>query len=104
MDYLFNGPSDMSLYMSDAEKFGLALPAPTKQADFEVWPANWPALQMFARLQTQWRTTMSGVSGLDYTAVLAMLRLYEVEEPQAMLEDLQVMEVQAIKILNKGAK
>lgn len=72
-----------------------------KVKDFEVWPENWPAVEMFLRCQTQWRTTMAGVSGLDYTAVKWLFRLYEVKDQPAVLEDLQVMEAAAIKILNK---
>ena len=87
--------------MADAKAFGLALPKIEAPEDFEVWPDNWPAVEMFLRCQTQWRTTASGVCGLDYTAVLAVFRLYEVEEPTTVLEDLQVMEAAAVKILNK---
>lgn len=56
---------------------------------------------MFLRLQTQWRTSMSGVVGLDYGAVQWMLRLYEVENQRSMLEDLQVMEGAALNMMNK---
>ena len=90
--------------MADAKAFGLALPEPDAPEHFEVWPDNWPAVEMFLRCQTQWRTTMSGVCGLDYTAVLAVFRLYEVEEPTTVLENLQVMEAAAVKILNKESK
>lgn len=68
---------------------------------FEVWEDNWPALEMFLRLQTQWRSTMSGVIGLDYSAVKWLFRLYEVEDQRAMLEDLQTMEVAAMQAINK---
>ena len=56
---------------------------------------------MFLRLQTQWRTSMSGVLGLDYVAVEWMLRLYEVDDQRSMLEDLQVMEGAALAQINK---
>ena len=56
---------------------------------------------MFLRLQTQWRTSMSGVLGLDYVAVEWMLRLYEVVDQRSMLEDLQVMEGAALTLINK---
>lgn len=68
---------------------------------FEVWEDNWPALEMFLRLQTQWRSTMSGVIGLDYSAAQWLLKLYEVEDQRAMLEDLQTMEVAAMQAINK---
>jgi len=55
---------------------------------------------MFLRVQTQWRTTMNGLLGLDYGAVAWLLRLYEVEDPRALLEDLQVMEAAALITIN----
>jgi len=56
---------------------------------------------MFLRVQTQWRTTMSGVIGLDYAALQWLFRLYEVEEPRSLLEDLQVMEAAAMVVINR---
>ena len=80
--------------------FGLALPEQARTDDFEVWEENWPVLDMFLRCQTQWRTTMSGVLGLDYAAVAWVLKLYEVEDQRALLEDLQVMEAAAMVTIN----
>lgn len=80
--------------------FGLALPEQARTDDFEVWEENWPVLEMFLRCQTQWRTTMSGVLGLDYGAVAWVLKLYEVEDQRSMLEDLQVMEAAAMATIN----
>jgi len=77
----------------------LALPE-QPSVDCEVWEENWPAVEMFLRVQTQWRTTMNGLLGLDYGAVAWLLRLYEVEDPRALLEDLQVMEAAALITIN----
>ena len=79
---------------------GLVLPEQPRTNDFEVWEENWPVLEMFLRCQTQWRTTMSGVLGLDYGAVAWVLKLYEVEDQRALLEDLQVMEAAAMATIN----
>ena len=65
-----------------------------------MWEENWPVVEMFLRCQTQWRTTMNGLLGLDYGAVAWLLRLYEVEDPRALLEDLQVMEAAALITIN----
>jgi hypothetical protein len=81
--------------------FGLALPEQDNTDDFEVWEENWPAMVMFLRCQTQWRTTMSGVIGLDYAAVQWLFRLYGVEDQRTLLEDLQTMEVAAMQAINK---
>ena len=79
---------------------GLVLPEQDRSDDFEVWEENWPVLEMFLRCQTQWRTTMSGVLGLDYAAVAWVHKLYEVEAQRALLEDLQVMEAAAMVTIN----
>ena len=56
---------------------------------------------MFLRCQTQWRIGISGIIGLDYTSVIEMIKLYLVEDTVAMLENLQIMEAAALKIINK---
>jgi len=56
---------------------------------------------MFLRCQTQWRVGMSGIIGLDYTSVIEMIKLYLVEDTVAMLENLQIMEAAALKVINK---
>lgn len=90
--------------MADAAAFGLALPQPDGPDDFEVWQENWPAVEMFLRCQTQWRTSMSGIVGMDYGALAWLFRLYEVEDPRSLLEDLQVMEGAVMQVLNKEQK
>lgn len=85
----------------DAAVMGVALPEQQADEDYEVMPDAWPAVQMFLRLQTQWRTTMNGLLGLDYSAVAWLLRLYEVEDQRSMLEDLQVMEAAVIAVLSR---
>ena len=87
---------------ADAATLGIVMPELPPE-DFEVFEENWPAVEMFLRLQTQWRTTMSGLLGLDYGAVAWLLRLYEVEDPRALLEDLQVMEAAALLSINRSS-
>lgn len=55
---------------------------------------------MFLRVQTQWRTTMNGVLGLDYGALAWLFKMYAVEDPRALLEDLQIMEAAAMMVIN----
>ena len=66
--------------------------AVSKSPDCEVWEENWEAVEMFLRLQTQWRVGINGLIGLDYGAAEWLFRLYAVHEPASLLEDLQVME------------
>tara|TARA_R100000781_G_scaffold26209_1_gene19309 strand:- start:2552 stop:2794 length:243 start_codon:yes stop_codon:yes gene_type:complete len=80
------------------------LPEAEPEKDFEVWQENWPAVELFLRVQTQWRTSMGGVTGLDYASVISTAKLYEVPDLPAVLEDLQVIEVTVMTALNKEAK
>lgn len=42
-------------------------------SDVEVWPDNALPVALFLELATQWRHGMNGITGLDYTAVVATL-------------------------------
>lgn len=59
---------------------------------------------MFLRCQTQWRSGPTGVIGLDYLALDLAFRLYEAEDPAAMLEDIQVIEGEVLMAAQKEAK
>lgn len=108
VDHWFNGDGgvnddlldDLAAYGADAS----ALPERfRKRPTYEVWPEHEDAVLMFLRVQTQWRTTSSGVMGLDYGVVLQMFDLYAVEKRQQVMEDLQVMESRAKELLNRAA-
>ena len=44
---------------------------------------------------------MSGIIGLDYTSVIEMIKLYNIENHTVMLENLQIMEAAVLKAMNK---
>ena len=69
--------------------------------DFEVWDDNWATVQMFLRIQTQWRVSMGGPVGLDYASLNWLCTLYPVEDQQLLFEGLQVMEITALNCFNK---
>ena len=73
---------------------GIQLLNPVVTPDhFEVWEENWQVLTIFLQVQTQWRSGMSGLIGLDYGAVAWVLKLVAAENEQlALLQDLQTME------------
>lgn len=66
-----------------------------------MWPANWPAVDLFIRCQTQWRLSINGRAGLDYGAVLAIGSLYLIDNLSQVVEDVQVIEAE---ILSQEAK
>ena len=69
----------------------------------EVWEENWPVVQFFARLSTQWRHGMSGPTGLDYASVLALLRTLRLPRARAdeFVEGIQAMEVAALNAMHQ---
>jgi|TARA_R100000084_G_scaffold21368_1_gene7316 hypothetical protein len=71
---------------------------------FEVIPSAWPAVCVFLKVQTQWRTGMSALIGFDYSAVRWVIELMGFNEPLAVLDDLQVIEGRLIETLNKRDK
>lgn len=36
---------------------------------YALWPENWPVWCLWRDVETQWRTSMAGATGLDYAAV-----------------------------------
>ncbi|MGL4831387.1 MAG: DUF1799 domain-containing protein [Propionibacteriaceae bacterium] len=71
-----------------------------KPEHYEVWPEAWPAVDLFLKVQTQWRGGASGIIGLDYTAVRWLMELYALDDQRTMLEDLQVIEARVIETVN----
>ena len=62
---------------------------------------------MFLRIQTQWNMSFGGVVGLKYEVLLmqgGMFDLYNITERSKILEEIQIMEVTALKELNKENK
>lgn len=68
----------------------------------EVWPENHRAYLLFASLQTQWRVSPGGASGLDFlVAYNRMERMgltpYEFNE---LDQDIQAMELAALSAMH----
>jgi hypothetical protein len=69
----------------------------------EIWPENYQAFSVFNALSTQWRYSMSGVTGLDYNAIPTVLRMMKVarDEWQWLFEDIRFMESIALTEINR---
>ena len=59
---------------------------------------------IFIKLMTQWRTTMGGVIGLDYSVLQMLFDLYDINNRQEIFENIQIMEQEALIHMNKEAK
>lgn len=69
----------------------------------EVWPENYLSLQVFEAMGTQWRTGMSGPTGLDYTALPIVMRQMQVpkKKRKQLFDDIRVMEGAALKVMRE---
>ena len=68
-----------------------------------MWPQNWRAVQLFSECATQWRTSAGGATGLDYVAVLAIMKLhgYSKKQQKKLLADIGVMEAEALEVMSE---
>lgn len=73
------------------------------EEEFELWPENVEALSVFMKLQTQWRYGMAGITGLDYSGVLAVLTFMGIAHTPDLFGKIQVME-RAVLNLRNGDK
>lgn len=69
----------------------------------EVWDDCWESCMMFLRMTRDWvYAGMGSCTGMNKQTLQWYMDLYEVENKRDMLEDLQVMEGHALKLMNKG--
>lgn len=80
---------------------GIELPVMNEPDHFEVLPEAWPAVDMFLRVQTQWRVSSGSLIGLDYAAVRWMFELQQIEDQAELLSDLQIIEATVMEAMNK---
>lgn len=72
----------------------------------EVWPDNLAAVNVFICLSTQWRTGMTGPTGLDYAAIPEVMRMSSLPRSEwpEVFECIRVMEDAALEQIRKNAK
>ncbi len=72
--------------------------------DYEVHADNWDALRLFQGCLTQWRRGgMNGARvGLDYVAVDIVARAKKIDLDGDVLDGLQIMEAESLRIFNAG--
>jgi len=82
----------------------------TQEHDFEVFPENWEALLIFLDASTQWRyrlmaTNMGFISertGLDYTALEAVMRLRRAKDKADAFDRIRTLESAALEAWHKS--
>lgn len=57
--------------------------------------------EVFCAMQTQWRSAGAGAYGLDYNVLPMLFRIYKIDDEEMALNDIRVMEGEALKALRK---
>jgi hypothetical protein len=76
------------------------------KADFdaeivEIWPDTLDAYRLFDGMNTQWLVGMSSVHGLIYASLPIVAMALGLELNSEVMSDIRVMEVAALKEMNK---
>ena len=71
--------------------------------EFEVWPENMPAINLFFTLSTQWIVGTGGATGLNYIPLFhRMDRMHLSEQDyEWMFDDIRVIEAAALTAMNQ---
>ena len=67
----------------------------------EIWPDNVMAVNVFVAMSTQWRTSVSGATGLDYGVLPHVMRLVGVgvKDRTAVFDAIRLMEDAALEMM-----
>lgn len=93
---------DTEGYEKDLESFGMTRDQVADfvgpgSGDFEVFPENWDAVQVFMACATQWRVSDHRAVGLDYNGLLAVMQLRDTQERRDTFERVRILESAALK-------
>jgi len=72
----------------------------------EIWPDNVQTVNVFVAMSTQWRTGMSGATGLDYAALPFVMRVCGVRAADRadVFDGVRTMESAALTVLRAAGK
>ena len=76
--------------------------------ELDVLPANLPTIDVFFAMNTQWRSSgMGGPTGLDYSALPAVMSLLGIVKPRQqrdVFDGLRAMEGEALRVFGEQQK
>jgi len=109
VEHFFHGDGGPSKQLrDDFAAYGAEAPAELRpRKDCPIWPENQPAVELFLRCSTQFRSSdPTRLCGLDYGVLFKVASLYldPVHEIKDVLEDVQVMELRALELIAERRK
>lgn len=71
--------------------------------DYEVWPENMPAINLFNTVSTQWIVGAGGATGLNYIPLFARMDRMKLSDRdyEWMFDDIRAIEAAALTAMNK---
>ncbi|KKO71842.1 DUF1799 domain-containing protein [Kerstersia gyiorum] len=74
-------------------------PSHYKEPNVDVWPENWPAIDLYLRYRTQWIQGPGGPTGLNYSVLFADLDRNGIEgdEREQIMEGIRIIEAAVLK-------
>lgn len=84
----------------NAAAAGLRIEIPP-EADTEVWPENWTAMEVASRMVSQLNVGMAGVIGIRFEALPVVFRALQVPADQELevLDRVRVIEAHFVRLL-----
>jgi hypothetical protein len=74
------------------------------QNTVEIWPDNWPAIELFEQLDTQWLVGPGGAYGLNYSSLQSTLSMLDIERDRwaDLFSDIRILEASALKQMSSN--
>lgn len=67
----------------------------------EIFDENWPAIEIFLKLTTQWEiAAMGAYTGLRYSSLEFLFKIYRIKNKVLEFERIRTMELAALELLN----
>ncbi|MEI9749636.1 DUF1799 domain-containing protein [Moellerella wisconsensis] len=67
----------------------------------EITPDIEESVSLFQALSTQWRVSVDGPTGLDYTVIPMLAGTYGISDQATAIKDIQLMESKALELMHK---
>lgn len=63
-----------------------------REPNVDVWPENWPAIEMYVQYRTQWIQGPGGPTGLNYQVLFDHMDRQGIKDRDALMDAVRVIE------------
>lgn len=89
--------------VKESNPFLASIAALQANQEYEIWPENMPAINLFNTLSTQWIVGAGGATGLNYIPLFSRMDRMKLSDQdyEWMFDDIRVIESAALTAMNK---